>query len=72
MNIYVSILDLILDRRWVGALGLNILVGYTRAEILDRATAAFMSVGAYTARPTLVVHLRGRRPFLDHDPGRRG
>src|SRR5690349_25096568 len=43
---YVSILNLILVAT-VGALGLNILVGYTGQISIGHA--AFMSVGAYTA-----------------------
>ena len=50
---YVSILDLILIAV-VGALGLNILVGYTGQISIGHG--AFMSVGAYTAA-NLVVHL---------------
>src|SRR5499433_3057297 len=50
---YVSILDLILIAI-VGALGLNILVGYTGQISIGHG--AFMSVGAYTAA-NLVVHL---------------
>ena len=49
---YVSILDLILIAI-VGALGLNILVGYTGQISIGHG--AFMSVGAYTAA-NLVVH----------------
>src|SRR5438105_14189590 len=43
---YVSILDLILIAV-VGALGLNVLVGYT--GLISNGHGAFMSVGAYTA-----------------------
>src|SRR5258708_39929242 len=43
---YISILNLILVAS-VGALGLNILVGYTGQISIGHA--AFMSVGAYTA-----------------------
>src|ERR1700731_1072271 len=43
---YISILNLILIAV-VGALGLNILVGYTGQ--ISIGTGAFMSVGAYTA-----------------------
>jgi branched-chain amino acid transport system permease protein len=50
---YISILDLILIAV-VGALGLNILVGYTGQISIGHG--AFMSVGAYTAA-NLVVHL---------------
>src|SRR5499433_2831789 len=50
---YVSILNLILVAV-VGALGLNILVGYTGQISIGHG--AFMSVGAYTAA-NLVVHL---------------
>ena len=50
---YVSILNLILIAI-VGALGLNILVGYTGQISIGHG--AFMSVGAYTAA-NLVVHL---------------
>src|SRR5499433_1854666 len=50
---YLSILDLILIAI-VGALGLNILVGYTGQISIGHG--AFMSVGAYTAA-NLVVHL---------------
>src|SRR5206468_6095044 len=49
----ISILDLILIAV-VGALGLNILVGYTGQISIGHG--AFMSVGAYTAA-NLVVHL---------------
>src|SRR5512133_2369232 len=54
---YVSILDLILIAI-VGALGLNILVGYTGQISIGHG--AFMSVGAYTAA-NLIVHLNA--PF---------
>src|ERR1700694_702378 len=54
---YISILDLILIAV-VGALGLNILVGYTGQISIGHG--AFMSVGAYTAA-NLVVHLHA--PF---------
>jgi len=54
---YVSILDLILIAV-VGALGLNILVGYTGQISIGHG--AFMSVGAYTAA-NLVIHLNA--PF---------
>ena len=54
---YVSILNLILIAV-VGALGLNILVGYTGQISIGHG--AFMSVGAYTAA-NLVVHLHA--PF---------
>src|ERR1700687_1370149 len=54
---YISILNLILIAV-VGALGLNILVGYTGQ--LSIGHGAFMSVGAYTAA-NLVVHLHA--PF---------
>jgi len=50
---YVSILNLILIAI-VGALGLNILVGYTGQISIGHG--AFMSVGAYTAA-NLVVRL---------------
>src|SRR5208282_4623806 len=50
---YVSILDLILIAV-IGALGLNVLVGYTGQISIGHG--AFMSVGAYTAA-NLVVHL---------------
>src|SRR5689334_1009769 len=50
---YVSILDLILIAA-VGALGLNILVGYTGQVSIGHG--AFMSVGAYTAA-NLIVRL---------------
>jgi branched-chain amino acid transport system permease protein len=50
---FISILDLILIAV-VGALGLNILVGYTGQISIGHG--AFMSVGAYTAA-NLVVHL---------------
>src|SRR6202043_2228072 len=50
---YVSILDLILIAV-VGALGLNILVGYTGQISIGHG--AFMSVGAYTAA-NLIVRL---------------
>src|SRR6202047_3457898 len=50
---YISLLDLILISV-VGALGLNILVGYTGQISIGHG--AFMSVGAYTAA-NLVVHL---------------
>jgi branched-chain amino acid transport system permease protein len=50
---YVSILNLILIAV-VGALGLNILVGYTGQISIGHG--AFMSVGAYTAA-NLVVHM---------------
>jgi len=50
---YLSILDLILIAV-VGALGLNILVGYTGQISIGHG--AFMSVGAYTAA-NLAVHL---------------
>src|SRR5216683_842892 len=50
---YVSILNLILIAV-VGALGLNILVGYTGQISIGHG--AFMSVGAYTAA-NLVIHL---------------
>ncbi len=53
----VSIINLILIAV-VGALGLNILVGYTGQ--ISIGTGAFMSVGAYTAA-NLVVHLHA--PF---------
>ena len=62
---YISILNLILIAV-VGALGLNILVGYTGQISIGHG--AFMSVGAYTAA-NLVVHLDAA--VLDHDPGRR-
>src|ERR1700704_5112181 len=51
---YVSILNLVLIA-CVGALGLNILVGYTGQISIGHG--AFMSVGAYTAG-NLVTHLR--------------
>src|SRR5499427_5709736 len=54
---YVSILDLILIAI-VGALGLNILVGYTGQISIGHG--AFMSVGAYTAA-NLAIHLNA--PF---------
>src|ERR1700692_547503 len=54
---YISILNLILIAV-VGALGLNILVGYTGQISIGHG--AFMSVGAYTAA-NLVVHLHA--PF---------
>ncbi len=54
---YISLLDLILIAV-VGALGLNILVGYTGQISIGHG--AFMSVGAYTAA-NLVVHLHA--PF---------
>src|ERR1700682_13259 len=54
---YISILNLILIAV-VGALGLNILVGYTGQ--ISIGTGAFMSVGAYAAA-NLVVHLHA--PF---------
>src|SRR5947199_8750538 len=54
---YISILDLILIAV-VGALGLNILVGYTGQISIGHG--AFMSVGAYTAA-NLVTHLHA--PF---------
>src|SRR5438034_1703863 len=54
---YLSILNLILIAV-VGALGLNILVGYTGQISIGHG--AFMSVGAYTAA-NLVVHLHA--PF---------
>src|SRR5437016_9995182 len=50
---YLSILDLILIAV-VGALGLNVLVGYTGQISIGHG--AFMSVGAYTAA-NLVLHL---------------
>ncbi len=50
---YISILNLILIAV-VGALGLNILVGYTGQISIGHG--AFMSVGAYTAA-NLVIHL---------------
>src|SRR5438128_8555366 len=50
---YISILNLVLIAV-VGALGLNILVGYTGQISIGHG--AFMSVGAYTAA-NLVVHL---------------
>ena len=50
---YISLLDLILIAV-VGALGLNILVGYTGQISIGHG--AFMSVGAYTAA-NLVTHL---------------
>src|SRR6476620_8921285 len=50
---YISLLDLILIAI-VGALGLNILVGYTGQISIGHG--AFMSVGAYTAA-NLAVHL---------------
>jgi branched-chain amino acid transport system permease protein len=53
----ISVLNLILIAI-VGALGLNILVGYTGQ--ISIGTGAFMSVGAYTAA-NLVVHLHA--PF---------
>jgi branched-chain amino acid transport system permease protein len=56
-NYALSILNLILIAI-VGALGLNILVGYTGQ--ISIGTGAFMSVGAYTAA-NLVVHLHA--PF---------
>ena len=56
-NYALSILNLILIAV-VGALGLNILVGYTGQ--ISIGTGAFMSVGAYTAA-NLVVHLHA--PF---------
>jgi branched-chain amino acid transport system permease protein len=54
---YLSILNLILIA-CVGALGLNILVGYTGQISIGHG--AFMSVGAYTAA-NLVIHLNA--PF---------
>ena len=54
---YVSILNLVLIAI-VGALGLNILVGYTGQISIGHG--AFMSVGAYTAA-NLVIHLHA--PF---------
>jgi branched-chain amino acid transport system permease protein len=54
---YVSILNLILIAV-VGAIGLNILVGYTGQISIGHG--AFMSVGAYTAA-NLVIHLNA--PF---------
>src|SRR5438270_6555366 len=54
---YISILNLILIAV-VGALGLNILVGYTGQISIGHG--AFMSVGAYTAA-NLVTHLHA--PF---------
>jgi branched-chain amino acid transport system permease protein len=54
---YISLLNLILIAV-VGALGLNILVGYTGQISIGHG--AFMSVGAYTAA-NLVVHLHA--PF---------
>src|SRR5881275_872471 len=54
---YLSIINLVLIAI-VGALGLNILVGYTGQ--ISVGHAAFMSVGAYTAA-NLVVHLNA--PF---------
>ena len=51
---YLSILNLILIAV-VGALGLNILVGYTGQISIGQG--AFMSVGAYTAA-NLIVRLR--------------
>ena len=54
---YISILNLILIA-CVGALGLNILVGYTGQISIGHG--AFMSVGAYTAA-NLVIHLHA--PF---------
>jgi branched-chain amino acid transport system permease protein len=54
---YLSILNLILIA-CVGALGLNILVGYTGQISIGHG--AFMSVGAYTAA-NLVIHLHA--PF---------
>src|SRR5438876_1604021 len=54
---YLSILDLILIAV-VGALGLNVLVGYTGQISIGHG--AFMSVGAYTAA-NLVTHLHA--PF---------
>src|SRR6266513_1951490 len=54
---YVSIINLVLIAV-VGALGLNILVGYTGQISIGHG--AFMSVGAYTAA-NLVVHLHA--PF---------
>ena len=62
---YVSILNLVLIAV-VGALGLNILVGYTGQISIGHG--AFMSVGAYTAA-NLVVRLG--MPVLDHAAGRR-
>jgi branched-chain amino acid transport system permease protein len=50
---YISVLNLVLIAV-VGALGLNILVGYTGQ--ISVGHAAFMSVGAYTAA-NLAVHL---------------
>jgi branched-chain amino acid transport system permease protein len=56
-NYPISVINLILIAV-VGALGLNILVGYTGQ--ISIGTGAFMSVGAYTAA-NLVVHLHA--PF---------
>ena len=50
---YLSILNLVLVAV-VGALGLNILVGYT--GLISIGHGAFMSVGAYTAA-NLIVRL---------------
>jgi branched-chain amino acid transport system permease protein len=50
---YISVINLVLIAE-VGALGLNILVGYTGQ--ISVGHAAFMSVGAYTAA-NLAVHL---------------
>src|SRR5262245_56361538 len=50
---YLSVINLVLIAI-VGALGLNILVGYTGQ--ISVGHAAFMSVGAYTAA-NLAVHL---------------
>src|SRR5439155_95237 len=63
---YISILNLILIA-CVGALGLNILVGYTGQISIGHG--AFMSVGAYTAasRPREPDH-QPHRPRLRRDP----
>src|ERR1700680_289454 len=51
-NYLLSILNLILIAV-VGALGLNILVGYTGQ--ISIGTGAFMSVGAYTAAQLVIL-----------------
>ena len=62
---YLSIINLSLIAI-VGALGLNILVGYTGQ--ISVGHAAFMSVGAYTAANLAV---QARPAVLDHAAGRR-
>ena len=62
---YLSIINLSLIAI-VGALGLNILVGYTGQ--ISVGHAAFMSVGAYTAANLAV---QARSAVLDHAAGGR-